>query len=66
MGLYMTVEGRLKRFPIILGLNIPTNACEGHQRLTIYFTTIYLLERVESTYSWGGRLAKGTRIRGGP
>jgi hypothetical protein len=65
MGFYMRVEGRLKG-PPLLRLNIPTNACEGHQRFIICFTTIYLLERVESTYSWVGRLAKGTRIRGGP
>jgi hypothetical protein len=65
MGFYMRVEGRLKG-SLLLGLNIPTNACERHQRFTVCFTTIYFLERVESTYSWGGRFAKGTRILGGP
>ena len=65
MGFYMRVKGRLKGSSL-LGLNIPTNACKGYQRLTVCFTTLYLLERVESTYSWGGRLAKGTRIRRGP
>jgi hypothetical protein len=61
MDFYMRVKGGLKGSPL-LGLNIPTNACEGHQRLTVCFTTLYLLERVKSMYSWGGRLAKGTRI----
>ena len=64
MGFYMRVEGRLKRFPITWAQH--THQCmRGAQRLTVCFTTIYLLERVESMYSWGGRLAKGTHIRGG-
>ena len=50
MDFYIRVEGRLKRFPTTRAQH--THQCiRGHERLTIRFTTIYLLERVESKYS---------------